>query len=154
MRKAYATEPDVYRQLGLLPNVPLHAPDGTVARESRAGETTFEVFGVRPARRASPDGAPRAEVIITILQRQPVAYDDQDIANGFFWFRGGATLIVDTTGGKASIRYSIIKHSGSATRRERQRQTAADGFLSPRRALYFGAAEGGPFAMMHGDREG
>ena len=82
-------------------------------------------------------------MIVTILQRQPVAYDGKDIANGFFWFRGGAILIIDATRGKESIRYSIIKNSGSTTRRERQRRTAADSFLSPLRALYFGGASRG-----------
>ena len=154
LRKAFAKDANAYRQLGLVENIPRYNADGTVARETAEGETTFEVFGVRPARRIAPDGSMRTEVIITILQRQPVAYDGHDIANGFFWFRGGAILIVDATRGKEAIRYSIIKSSGSGTRRERQRQAAGDSFLSPLRTLYFGEAAGEPFAMMHADREG
>ncbi len=154
LKKAFAEDDTAYRQLGLLENVPRYNADGTVAREAAEGETTFEVFGVRPARRVAPDGSMRTEVIITILQRQPVAYDGRDVANGFFWFRGGATLIVDATRGKEAIRYSIVKNSGSTTRRERQREAAGESFLSPLRALYFGAASGEPFAIMHADREG
>ena len=154
LKKAFAKDSDAYRQLGLLAQVPLYHSDGTVAREAGEGETTFEVFGVRPARRIGPDGSMRTEVIVTILQRQPVAYDGKDTAKGFFWFRGGATLIVDATPGKEAVRYSIVKNSDSTTRRDRQRQTAADSFLSPLRALYFGDATGEPFAMMHADREG
>jgi hypothetical protein len=154
LKKAFARDPTVYGQLGLSPNLARYSADGTIARKAAEGETTFDVFGVRPARRIAPDGSMRTEVIITILQRQPVAYDDKDLANGFFWFRGGATLIVDATRDKEAIRYSIIKNSSSTTRRNRQQKAGGQGFLSPLRALYFAGATGEPFAMMHADREG
>jgi hypothetical protein len=138
-----------YRKFGLVPDLPRYNADGTVLREVSPGDTTFEVFGVRPARRVGPDGNIRTEIIAVIQQRRPEPLDGKDMENGWFWFRGGSTVILDTTEGAQKIRYSIVKHMGSTTRRERQRQTAAGSFLSPLRALYFGKDESEPFAMMH-----
>ena len=123
------------------------------------GETTFDVFSIRPARRVAPDGSFRTDLIATIHQRRPEPIDGNDIAQGWFWFRGGATLIVDPRppGGKPEIRYIIVKSSESEVRLNRQRQ-AQGGFFSPPRALYFGGKAGlramaaEPFAMMHTSR--
>jgi hypothetical protein len=116
--------------------------------------TTFEVHSVRPARRIAPDGSFRTEIVAVINQRQPKPVDGRDVSNGWFWFRGGATLILDPRKGREEVRYSIIKNSGSESRLERQRQFASTGHLSPLRALYFSGAGPNaaglePFAMMH-----
>src|SRR5205823_14559021 len=96
----------------------------------------------------------RTEVIATIHQRRAMPTDPNDPAAGWFWFRGGATLILDPRKGHREVRYSIIKNSGSESRLERQRQTTARGFLSPLRELYFGKALSEPFAMLHADNGG
>lgn len=143
-----AKEPP-YRSFGLAPGLPRYNADGTVMRKAAPGETTFDVFGVRPARRVGPDGNIRNEVIAIIHQRRPEPIDGKDMRNGWFWFRGGATLILDTSEDSRRIRYSIVKNMNSATRLERQRKTASGSFLSPLRALYFGEDESEPFAMIH-----
>jgi len=110
---------------------------------------------VRPTRRVEPDGSFRTEVIAVIQQRVPVGLDGTPALNGvkkgdgFFWFRGGATVIIDPRQGQEEIRYSIIKNTGSADRLKRQSQTATANFLSPLRALYFGREVSEPFAMLH-----
>ena len=74
--------------------------------------------------------------------------------NGFFWFRAGATLIIDPTDGQEGIRYSIIKNA-SDSRLALQMKIATGSRLSPLRALYFGglvqsgSALTEPFAMLH-----
>jgi hypothetical protein len=154
LKAAFAADPDLCTEFGLLKDIPRYNSKGEVARPAASGETTFEVFGVRPARRVAPDGSFRTEVIATIHQRQAVPIDPKDPAAGWFWFRGGATLILDPRQGHREVRYSIIKNSGSESRLERQRRTTAGGFLSPLRELYFGEAPGEPFALLHADSGG
>jgi len=74
--------------------------------------------------------------------------------NGWFWFRGGATLIIDPRLEKSEIRYVLTKNIASQERLERQRRTVSGNSLSPLRALYFGDAPGEPFAMMHAKNVG
>jgi hypothetical protein len=158
LKAAFAADPHLCTEFGLRPDVPRYNSKGKVVRPAAPGETTFEVFGVRLARRVAPDGGFCTEVIATIHQRQRMLInpddDPNDPAAPWFWFRGGTTLILDPREGHREIRYSIIKNSGSESRIERQRQTAAGGFLSPLRQLYFGEAPGEPFAMLHADNGG
>ena len=155
MHRVFASDPDLYKQFGLLPDLPRYKEDGTVMHEAKKGETTFDIYSVRPTRRVEPDGSFRVEVIAVIQQRIPVALDGTAMPQGvspgddFFWFRGGATIIIDPREGFEEIRYSIIKNTGSADRQKRQAQTAAQNYLSPLRALYFGAEVSEPFAMLH-----
>jgi len=147
----------LYKEFGLLPGIPAYNADGTVRKERQAPETTFEVHSVRLARRATPDGVTITNIIATITQRQAIAFDGKDIANGFFWFRGGATLIIDPSEGRERICYAIIKNSGSKDRLDRQRQMTIGTTRSSLRALYFGGPNGmagaaEPFAAMHAER--
>ena len=154
-REGIRQRPKPLAKFGLLPNVPLYNEKGEVARPANKAETTFDIFGVRPARRIAPDGSfLRTEVIVTIQQRRPIPLDGKDIKNGHFWFRGGTTLILEPKEGNEHVRYSILKNIGSETRIERQRRTALGNSLSPLRALYFGQPAGEPFAMMHADSRG
>jgi len=154
-KKEFAKDQNLSAQFGLLPDVPHYDENGGIARPVAKGETTFDVFGVRPARRIAPDGSfLRTEVIVTIQQRRPIPLDPENKENGHFWFRGGTTLILDPEEGNEHVRYSILKNSGSETRIERQRRTALGSSLSPLRALYFGTPAGEPFAMMHADTGG
>lgn len=153
LNKVFRDRPEVLAEFGLAPGIARYAADGTVQARASQGMTTFEVHNVRLARRLAPDGSFRTEIIAVITQRQPVLQDCADPAKGFFWFRGGATLILDPREGMREIRYSIIKNSGSTGRQERQRQTRAHSYLSPLRELYFGADVSEPFALIHADRE-
>jgi hypothetical protein len=155
MKKAFSSQPDLYRQFGLLANLPRYREDGTLLKKASKGESTFDVFSVRPTRRVEADGSFRTEVIAVIHQRIPVTLDGEPATNGvkhgenFFWFRGGATVIIDPRKGQEEIRYSIIKNTGSVARRKRQAKTAGSNFLSPLRSLYFGDVTSEPFALLH-----
>jgi hypothetical protein len=154
LQKLFKADPQIYRQFGLLPDIPRYNEHGKVVKQPLPGETTFEVHGVRPARRVGPDGGFRTDVIAVITQRQALPLTGPDNANGFYWFRGGATLIIDSRPGAEEIRYAIVKNSGSASRQARQRRTAANSFGSPLQRLYFGRSADEPFAIMHGSAEG
>ncbi|MGV8986165.1 MAG: S8 family serine peptidase [Cypionkella sp.] len=155
LKDIFKKEPDLLASFGLLDAVAKYNEHFEVIRPGKPGKTTFDVFGVRPARRLAPDGSARVEVVATILQRRAMELEPGNPAAGHFWFRGGATLVIDPRAGHREIRYSIIKNSGSTTRAERQRQTAQAGASTSLRALYFGDAAGEPFAMLHShDGEG
>lgn len=154
LRSVIARDRSVCAQLGLLPGIPRYDHDGKVLRAAQPGETTFEVFEVRPALRVAPDGSYRTEVIVSIQQRRAVPIDPLDAAAGTFWFRGGATLILDTRRAMPQVRYSIVKNAGSETRLQRQRETYGKALVSPLRALYFGNTSSEPFAMIHASTGG
>ncbi|WP_192245106.1 S8 family serine peptidase [Mesorhizobium silamurunense] len=155
MHKAFASDPDLYKQFGLLPDLPRYNEDGTVMHPPKKGETTFDIYSVRPTRRVEPDGSFRVEVVAVIQQRIPITFDGSPApqgvnkGDGFFWFRGGATIIIDPREGFEEMRYAIIKNTGSADRQKRQAQTVSANYLSPLRALYFGGEVSEPFAMLH-----
>ena len=149
LKKAFGEDPTLYAQFGLLPDIPRYGPDGEVLTVPPKGETTFDVFSVRPTRRVAPDGSFRTEVVAVIHQRQALPMTGEDFSRGWFWFRGGATVIIDPRRGREEIRYNIIKNSGSRARQERQRRTAAGNWVSPLRALYFGDELSEPFALLH-----
>lgn len=152
LEEAFAAAPESCRDFGLLPGVPLYDRLGNVARPAR-GATTFDVFSVRPAQRTGPDGSLQRTIVAAVHQRRPVALDDANVANGFFWFRSGATLILDASGGKPEIRYMVVKNADSERRLALQRRMETGSPLSPLRALYFSGLADEPFAMMHADRE-
>jgi hypothetical protein len=157
LRRAFVNNPDLYAQFGLLPDLPRYDSDGTLLSKPEKNESTFDVFSVRPTRRVEPDGSFRTEVVAVIHQRVPVRSDGEIAIEGtdgseeFFWFRGGATVIIDPRTGQEQIRYSIIKNTSSRERRLRQLRTAAANYLSPLRALYFGEDTSEPFALLHAD---
>jgi hypothetical protein len=137
-----------------LPGVPLYHTNGTIKQERPAPDSTFEVYNVRRARRVTPDEELRNDIIAVIDQRLAIPIDGKDVKNGFFWFRGGATLIIDPTDGQEEIRYSVIK-CPTDSRLAVQMKIATGSRLSPLRALYFGglvqsgSALTEPFAMLH-----
>lgn len=151
LKALFAGDPDLCTAFGLKKGVPRYGDDGKPIKDAD-GATTFEVFGIRPARRVAPDGSFRTEIIATIQQRQALPVDPKNPDGKWFWFRGGATLIIDPREGHREVRYCIVKNSNSQPRQDRQRRTAAGGFLSPLRGLYFGNAPGEPFAMLHADQ--
>jgi hypothetical protein len=155
LKKLLEKDQSLYAEFGLLPGVPLYHPNGTIKEKRPAPDSTFEVHSVRPARRVAPDGSFRTEIVAVIDQRQAIPIDGKDVKNGFFWFRGGTTLIIDPREGHEAVRYSIAKSSDSESRLARQRAMATRSMLSPLRALYFGSeiqtdgAVAEPFAMLH-----
>jgi hypothetical protein len=158
LKKAFDKDPKLYKEFGLVAGVPAFNADGTIKQPKAAPDTTFEVHSVRLARRVTPDGDYTVNVVAAITQRQAVPFDGANVANGFFWFRGGATLIIDPREDDERICYSIIKNSGSEVRRDQQKQLITGSTLSSLRALYFGGNTGlavapaEPFAIMHADR--
>ena len=151
LKEVFAKAPALYAQFGLVPDLARYDQNGNKLKQPASGDTTFEVYSVRPARRIGPDGSFHTDIVAVIHQRQAVPIDGKDIANGWFWFRGGATLILDGRKGHEAIRYSIVKNSNSTWRLERQRQTVTGHFASPLRSLYFGDSDGEPFAALHAD---
>lgn len=144
--------PERYSEFGLKPGVSKYDRDGKEVDPRPEPKTTFEVHNVRLARRVTPDGSFKTHIIVSIAQRRPVFYDDNDHSQGFFWFRGGAVLIIDPTEDKERICYSIIKNSGSDWRLKQQLRYMTTGQTGTLRALYFGAGTAEPFALMHGNR--
>jgi hypothetical protein len=155
LKKAFDQIPGLYAEFGLAQGVARYNADGTIREARPSPQSTFEVHSVRPARRVAPDGMYMTNIIAVITQRQAVPIDGENVANGYFWFRGGATLIIDPREGKEAICYSVIKNSNSKERRARQLKLVTQGAVNSLRALYFGAdaklgaAVAEPFAMMH-----
>ena len=149
LKSIFARDPIILEQFGLLKNLPRYDQHGGLVKRPAPDETTFDVFSVRPARRVAPDGSIRVEIIAVIHQRRPELLDPNDSDKGWFWFRGGATLIVDPRESHRRVRYIIYKNTGSETRLARQREVAAANFLSPLQGLYFGEVNEEPFAIMH-----
>lgn len=148
----FAGNPNVMREFGLAPDVPRYEENGRKMRDAK-GATTFDVFSVRPARRIGPHGTFRTDVIAVVTQRQAKPFDGVDVANGFYWFRGGATIIIEQRQGQQRIRYIVLKNSSSTSRDQRQQQTARDNIGSPLRSLYFGRTKDEPFAILHAEDE-
>jgi len=157
LNKVFQKDESLYAHFGLQPRLSRYDQKGKVVREGEKGQSTFDVFSARPARRIAPDGTFRTELIAVIHQRHPVPLDGHDIKNGWFWFRGGATLIIDPRRGRESVRYSILKNSGSESRQARQRDFVRTRGAASLRALYFGgdtvadAMSAEPFALMHAE---
>ena len=155
LNDAFLADGALCTELGLLPDVARYDSQGReIEAHGPARRTNFEVHSVRPARRIAPDGSFRTDIVIVINQRRPVPTDGKELRNGWFWFRGGATLIVDPRKGREAIRYCIVKHCGSAGRLERQRRHAGGASGSALRALYFGRDVREPFALLHAGYRG
>ena len=154
LKKEFEADPSLCYHFGLAPGVDRYDADGKLEKAVEGNGTTFEVSSVRLANRIGPDGQFRPEVIATIMQRKPVPVDPDQPDGAWFWFRGGATLIIDARTGSSetdrrNIRYCIVKNIGSETRLARQRMAAQGHLCSPLRELYFGATSGEPFARLH-----
>lgn len=152
LHKIFAADPDVMQEFGLATDVPRYEENGHIRREAKDA-TTFEVHSIRPARRLGPDGTFLTDIIAVVTQRQAKAFDGQNVDNGFYWFRGGATVIIEQRPNRQRIRYIVLKNSASASRDQRQQETVRDNIGSPLRSLYFGRTEAEPFAILHAEHE-
>ena len=145
----------------------LEIPDGAknklLGLDLAAGSSdpdAFEVHAIRPVRRVGPDDRIILQMIIEITQKRPEwfrAEKHNPDAPPDFYFRGGATVIVDMETG--SIRYIIRKPINDPARLKRQRDFL-HGQLEPAaetdreaalRLTYFGRAgeQREPFAILH-----
>jgi len=152
LHKIFASNPNVMQEFGLASGVPRYDENGHMMREAK-GATTFEVHSIRPARRIGPDSTFLTDVIAVVTQRQARPFDGTNIENGFYWFRGGATIIIEQRPGRQSIRYIVLKNCANASRDQRQQQTVGDNIASPLRSLYFGRTKDEPFAILHAEHE-
>ena len=152
---------DVGRPLGPSLGLALEADAPRSIKRGKNGLPIFEVHAVRPARRVSPDGESRVDLVIEITQKRYGYLDPElqarvdkgkiDPPPEHFWFRGGSTVLINLE--SREVRYCIGKGITSAARLERQRRYVAgdsDGSLA---ATYFGdprvRAEEEPFALLH-----
>jgi hypothetical protein len=155
LKSEFARNPEICAQLGLRPGVPRYNSDGSRRASRGRNVTTFDVFNVRPVRRASPDGSVRVDIVAVVTQRRPEPIiEGGRIEDGFFWFRSGSTLVLDSNLGQPRIRYNIVKGPDSARRLAIQRTMEAGGFAAPLRSLYFGADRREPFALLHDGHRG
>ena len=117
------------------------------------GRPLFEVHSVRPARRVTPDGDIKTDVIVVITQRRQVPRDPANPTAGTFTFRGGCTLVIDPANGAEPIRYSVVKSIWSEKRMDWQRQFENSQLGLTLRSLYFADGdrtdEKEPFALVH-----
>ncbi len=134
----------------------------SLASKGYQSGTTFMVDNVRIARRVRPDGELAAQLVAVVRQRRPEAVwsDSTAVEGNSFWFRGGATLVIDLLGPHGPrIRYAIRKPIVSPSRLARERAYRSGDEQNALRKMYFGA--GGeksflarePFAVMHADRD-
>jgi hypothetical protein len=137
------------------------APGG-IALSSETGEPAVEIHAVRVARRQGPDGQDLPQLVVQITQRRRGYLDPEEqqaADNGTmphtgerwsrpdFWFRGGATLLVDLRDGR--VRRCIRKRIDNDTRLAAQ-TAYHDRELAPV-SLARMAAE--PFAFIHGGHD-
>lgn len=139
--------------------------DGDTPLESivrnKAGIPKVEVHSARVARRRGPDGQVLDQLVVQITQRRgafmDLAKQEQADAQGFdgdpdFWFRGGATLLIDLSDGR--LRTVIRKRIDNDTRLETERhwRMGAQGGLAM--AVYDDPDDAAervrePFALIH-----
>ena len=142
-------------------------PDGRVLhsiprRDYGKGERPIvEVYSTRAARRAGPDGQELTQLVVQVAQRRAAYFDPKEQARADrgepeaerdFWFRGGATLLIDLRDGR--LRNVIRKRIDHEERlaeerlfRMGDRGPLAMATYTPMRAQSVRPRE--PFAMLH-----
>ncbi|MHB0667962.1 S8 family serine peptidase [Roseomonas mucosa] len=122
------------------------------------GKALFEVHSVRPARRVTPDGDVRTDIIAVITQTDPETRVGGHRENApSSWasglpFRGGCTLVLDRRAGMEAIRYCIAKPIFSQARRKATAEYLKGSLGLGARGLYFGGFAGPGverFGMLH-----
>jgi hypothetical protein len=120
----------------------------------------FQVSSVRMARRTGPDGQDLRQLIVQVVQRRRGYFDrsvqaEQDaglapvIETPDFWFRGGATMIIDLREGQhGKIRRLIRKPIDDDARLEVQRLNLVGAAMFGM-TYATGASEPEPFAIAH-----
>jgi hypothetical protein len=165
------TDCSLHRAFGLQRGLPRYDSEGRDVSEAGAGTTNFYVDAVRVKRREQGVSDRAFDVIVRIRQRRPEPLDPANPALGRFWFRGGATLVIDpfapadcacgeTATHAPEIRYILRKSMTSEGRLARERAHRQETRTADLRAAYFGAddlAPGAaftePFALVHAIRD-
>jgi hypothetical protein len=109
-------------------------------------QESFEVHELRPAMRATPDGRYVPQVVVALTQTTAVPANPATGAPALR-FRGGSTLIVDLE--EPAVKYRIIKHLASTSRRERTAAFLTAARRDPLRALFVAPEQNEPFAALH-----
>jgi hypothetical protein len=81
--------------------------------------TPVRVYSFAPLMRVGPDGQPRFQYVVELLQRKKAAIDPANGRAGTFPFLGGATLVLERNG---AVRYAIAKSVTSRRRLEEERR--------------------------------
>jgi hypothetical protein len=130
-------------------------PFGFNFRYGHEQDLKFEVHQIRPVRRQGPDGRASEDLLIQITQRRPGYFDPerqkQEDQRYFkigqttppeaapdFWFRGGATFILDLN--TFVVRYGVVKNVLSSNRLSRQSEFQGGSQKASLQELYFGPA--------------
>ena len=119
---------------------PTQGPDPYPRRDAY-NRPRFEVHSVRPARRMTPDGEMRTDIIAVITQRRQLAMNGND-------FRGGCTLVLDRREDVPPIRYCVTVPVFAKGRAQR---ASSDGMaaMAAERNPYGNYGINEPFAMLH-----
>lgn len=134
---------------------------GSVRVGSGNGQPSFQVDGLRPARRLGHRGSETVDIVLEITQtrdgyldpdvqrkadqRRPGPTRPKDLPPPDFTFRGGCTLFINPD--ERNIRFCIAKNIMSDPRLERTRQHWLK--AGPMGAAFYGARSGEPFAALH-----
>lgn len=173
LKQALAADDDgtLHRALGLERGLPRYDSDGNVHPQSDGSATNFVIDEVRVKRREQGTGERAFDVIVRVRQRRPEPMDPANPALGRFWFRGGATLIIDPFAPAdcgcndgpfhaPEIRYIVRKSMTSEGRLARERAHRQESRAADLRASYFGADDLSPgaalvepFALVHAIRD-
>ena len=93
LKDVFDADPDACRVFGLQPGLPRYDDDGK--QMDKATDTCFSVHSLRRVRRSRPDGDVAHQIVAVLAQRRPEFIDPAAPEKGWFWFRGGATLLID-----------------------------------------------------------
>ena len=120
----------------------------------------LQVYSTRVARRAGPDGQELNQLVIQVVQKRKAFFDvkrqEKADTEGLedspdFWFRGGATLLIDLRDGQ--LRYAIRKRIRDEDRLAKERDFHLRRRDPTALELYGEPTEDGPapepFAMIH-----
>lgn len=140
-----------------------HAPKGWSDRDDfRAGAEhvipVFQVHSARIARRTGPGGTELHQLIAEVMQKRRGYFDEDEQRrvdregsdeDPDFWFRGGATIIVDLRDGQ--VQRIIRKRIDDDRRLAEQRSFLLEDELALAMTTNECGATLEPFAFMHGD---
>jgi subtilisin family serine protease len=104
----------------------------------------FEVAELRRSLRVNPNGESTPQVIVGIVQSQPLPMEGSPEPHTFL---GGSTIVVDLS--EPAIDYVIYKRIDSQNRLERTKAFLRDQLRDPIRALLISPKQKEPFAALH-----
>jgi hypothetical protein len=160
-------EGSLHRALGLERGLARFDNEGRPDPSHAGGATNVYIDEVRVKRRENGTDDRTFEVIARVRQRRPEPLDPDAPGAGRFWFRGGATLLIDPftpqpRGGHApEIRYILRKSMTSETRLRAERDWRREMRAGDLRAAYFAGTDemsplhrmAEPFALIHALRD-